>query len=157
MYGEHPNGGMEDRDSHNVEFLEVEFPSIGEIKKDLELYELQQDLQPSLGEREHLNSLQVIEDGAPPLPERIWENLFAQGNEVHPLSPTPEENQPESEIRPQFPSTEHAVSPHLQDLIPQRDSRSHSLQVRAPAPLMKRRRNSSVRFENNKDPMIQMS
>ena len=32
MYGEHPNGGMTEVDSRNVEFLEDEFPSIGEIK-----------------------------------------------------------------------------------------------------------------------------
>ena len=36
--------------TRNVDFLEGEFPSISEIKKDLELYELQQDLQSSLGE-----------------------------------------------------------------------------------------------------------
>jgi len=40
MYGEHPNGGMTEIESRNVDFLEDEFPSIGEIKKDLELYEL---------------------------------------------------------------------------------------------------------------------
>ena len=50
MYREHPHGGMTEIASRNVDFLEDEFPSIGEIKKDLELYELQQDLQPSLGE-----------------------------------------------------------------------------------------------------------
>ena len=44
MYREHPNGGMTKIKSHNVEFLEDEFSNIGEIKKDLELYELQQDL-----------------------------------------------------------------------------------------------------------------
>jgi len=40
MYGERPNSGMTEMDSHNVYFLDNEFPSIGEIKKDLELYEL---------------------------------------------------------------------------------------------------------------------
>ena len=40
MFGEHPNGGMTKVDSHNVEFLEDEFPSGGEIKKDLKLYKL---------------------------------------------------------------------------------------------------------------------
>ena len=34
MYGEHPNGGMKEVDSRNVDFLEDEFPSIGEVKKD---------------------------------------------------------------------------------------------------------------------------
>jgi len=47
-YGEHPNGDTTVIESHNVDFLEDEFPSIGEIKKDLEFYELQQDLQLSL-------------------------------------------------------------------------------------------------------------
>jgi len=32
MLGEHPNGGMIEVDSHNINFLEDEFPSIGEIK-----------------------------------------------------------------------------------------------------------------------------
>ena len=43
MYWEHPNGGMTEIESRNVDFLEDEFLSIGEIKKDLELYEIQQD------------------------------------------------------------------------------------------------------------------
>ena len=43
-YREHPNGGMPKIESRKVDFFEDEFPSIGEIKKDLELYELQQDL-----------------------------------------------------------------------------------------------------------------
>jgi len=33
MYGEHPNGGMMKIDFRNVNFLQDEFPSIGEIKK----------------------------------------------------------------------------------------------------------------------------
>ena len=44
MYGEHRNGGMTKINFHNVDFLEDDFPSIDEIKKDLELYELQWDL-----------------------------------------------------------------------------------------------------------------
>ena len=40
MYAEHPNGGMTEIESRNVDFLEDEFLSIGEIKKELELYEL---------------------------------------------------------------------------------------------------------------------
>ena len=42
-YGEHPNGGMIEIDSRNVDFLEKEFPSIDEIKTDLVLYELPLD------------------------------------------------------------------------------------------------------------------
>jgi len=33
MYGEHLNGIMMEINSHNVDFLKDEFPSIGEIKK----------------------------------------------------------------------------------------------------------------------------
>jgi len=43
MYGEHPNGGMTEVDLRNVNFPEDEFPSIGEIKTDLALYELPLD------------------------------------------------------------------------------------------------------------------
>jgi len=37
MFGEHPNDGMTEVDSHNVEFLKDEFPSVGKVKKDLYL------------------------------------------------------------------------------------------------------------------------
>ena len=47
MYGEHPNGGMIEIDSRNVDFLKIEFPTIGEVKKDVKLFELQQNIQPS--------------------------------------------------------------------------------------------------------------
>ena len=57
MYGEHPNGGITGIDSCNVKFFEDEFSSIGEIKKDVKLYELLQDLQLCLGEMKDLNSL----------------------------------------------------------------------------------------------------
>ena len=40
MYEEHPNGGMIEIDSRNVDFLENKFPTIGEVKKDVQLYEL---------------------------------------------------------------------------------------------------------------------
>ena len=40
MYREHPDGGMKEIDSKNVNFLENEFPSIGEVKRDSQLYEL---------------------------------------------------------------------------------------------------------------------
>ena len=44
MYGEHPNGGMTEIDSHNVDFFNDEFPTIGEFKKGVQLFELQQDV-----------------------------------------------------------------------------------------------------------------
>jgi len=50
-----------------INFLEDEFATISEIKKDIELFELQQDIQPSLNKGENLNSHQVTQDGMPPL------------------------------------------------------------------------------------------
>ncbi|KAI3461729.1 hypothetical protein Pfo_018392, partial [Paulownia fortunei] len=41
MYGEHPDGGMTEIESHDVNFLDEVFPTIGEVKGALELYELQ--------------------------------------------------------------------------------------------------------------------
>jgi len=35
LFGEHPNGVMTKIDSRNVDFLEDEFPSIGDMKQDL--------------------------------------------------------------------------------------------------------------------------
>jgi len=60
MYGEHPNGGMKEVDSKNVDFLEDAFPSIGEVKQDSQLYEFQQDL--SLNEGENLYTNYVTKD-----------------------------------------------------------------------------------------------
>jgi len=41
MHREHPNGVMIEIDSRNVDFLKDEFPTIGEVKKDVDLFELQ--------------------------------------------------------------------------------------------------------------------
>ena len=60
------------------------FLSIGEIEKDLELYELLQDLQPFLGEGDDLSSCQSTKNGEPSLRERHRVDLFGQENEVHP-------------------------------------------------------------------------
>jgi len=100
IYEKHPNGSITEIDSRNVDFLENVFLSIGEIRKDLELYELQQDLQASFGKGEDLNSRQATEDCKPPLLEMHEGNLSAQRNEVHPYSPTLEENQPKNEVCP---------------------------------------------------------
>ncbi|KAL0316519.1 UNVERIFIED_CONTAM: Retrovirus-related Pol polyprotein from transposon TNT 1-94 [Sesamum radiatum] len=40
MYGEYPNKGMTEIESHDVDFLEEDFPSISEVKGNFELYEL---------------------------------------------------------------------------------------------------------------------
>jgi len=44
MYGEHPSGGLTEIESRDVEFLEDEFPRIGEVDKDSQLYELQEEV-----------------------------------------------------------------------------------------------------------------
>jgi hypothetical protein len=43
MYGEPPNGGMNEIESRNIDFIETNFPNIGEANKDLNLYELEED------------------------------------------------------------------------------------------------------------------
>jgi hypothetical protein len=43
MYGEHPNGGMTKIESRNIDFIETDFPSIGDANRDLDLYELEED------------------------------------------------------------------------------------------------------------------
>uniref|UniRef100_A0A2N9ER04 Integrase catalytic domain-containing protein n=1 Tax=Fagus sylvatica TaxID=28930 RepID=A0A2N9ER04_FAGSY len=43
MYGEHPNGGMTEIESRDIDFIETDFPSIGEANRDLDLYELEED------------------------------------------------------------------------------------------------------------------
>ena len=55
IYGEHPNGSMKEVYSRNVDFLEDELPNIGEVKKDSQLYELQQDLSLREGEDLYTN------------------------------------------------------------------------------------------------------
>ena len=113
MYREHPNGGMEKIDSRNVGFLKDEFPTIGKVKKDVELFELQQNIQPSFSEGENLDSNQVTEDGMPPLSEGNGGDLPAQENEIRPQSPIHEESQPLSEVRLQSLVPEYAISSHV--------------------------------------------
>ena len=43
MYGEHPNRGMTEIESRNIDFIETDLPSIGDANKDLDLYELEKD------------------------------------------------------------------------------------------------------------------
>ena len=52
MYGEHPNGGMTEIKSRDIDFIETDFPSIGNANRDLDLYELKEDegILPSLSE-----------------------------------------------------------------------------------------------------------
>ena len=118
MYGEHPNGGMTEINFCNVDFLEDEFPTIGEVKKDVELFELQQDIQLSFGEGENLDSNQVTKDGMLPLFERNGGDLSAQKNEIRPRSPIHEKSQPVSEVHPKSRVHKHAISSHAQDPMP---------------------------------------
>jgi len=73
-------------------------------------------------------------------------------NEVYPLSTTWRINQG---IR--FPSPKHVVSPHIQDPISLRESRSDSSQIRAPTPLREGERESLVTQTNEEGPRIQKS
>ena len=75
-----------------LEFLEEEFPSIGDNKKDVDLYNLQQDIQPSLGEGADLNSHRVIEDGTLPLFNRNNGGLSIQEDEIRPQSSIHDKN-----------------------------------------------------------------
>jgi len=75
------------------------FPSVGEIKNDLKLYELQHDDLLSLDKMGNLNTHHIIEDSTLPLSGRDDEILVAQ------------ENQSENEVHPQAPILEHEVSP----------------------------------------------
>ena len=77
MYGEHPNGGFVD--SHNVNFLKDEFPSVGQIKQDLQLYELQLDNELSLDEGENLIAHHVTKNSTL-VSKRDAENLSAPEN-----------------------------------------------------------------------------
>uniref|UniRef100_A0A2N9G9I0 Integrase catalytic domain-containing protein n=1 Tax=Fagus sylvatica TaxID=28930 RepID=A0A2N9G9I0_FAGSY len=43
MYGEHPNGGMTEIESRDIDFIETDFPSINDANRDLDLYELEED------------------------------------------------------------------------------------------------------------------
>ncbi|KAL0294413.1 UNVERIFIED_CONTAM: hypothetical protein Sradi_6889400 [Sesamum radiatum] len=63
MYGEHPDKGMTEIGSRDVDFLEEDFLSISEVKRNLELYDLR-DPQGGASitvEGETLNSYPVIE------------------------------------------------------------------------------------------------
>ena len=42
MFGEHPDGGKTEVDSRNINFIENDFPSIGDVNESLDLYELQE-------------------------------------------------------------------------------------------------------------------
>ena len=114
IYREHPNGSINEVDSCNVDFLENEFPSIDEVKKDLQLYELQQHL--SLGEGEDLYTCRVIEDSGFPPDNRDSGRA--------PTVPTggilsAKDIQPENEESPQSPVDEHEDRPHSQEPISQ--------------------------------------
>jgi len=72
-YRGHHNGGMTKIESHNVEFFEDEFPTIGEVKKNVELFVLQWDIQPSFVRRRIwilTNSSKVV---CLPYPKRMGE------------------------------------------------------------------------------------
>jgi len=145
MYEEHPNGGMIGIDFRNVDFFKDEFPTIGEIKKDVELFELQQDIQPSFSEAGNLNSNQVTEGDMPPLFKRNGGDLSAKENEIRPQHPIHKQSQPVNKVYPQSPVSEHAGSPYVQDPTPHRDSGSDSPHAQGSTPLRERGTNASPR------------
>jgi len=98
MFSEHPHGGKTEFDFRNVDFLKNEFPSIGEIKQDFQLYELQLDTELSLGEGENVIPQQVTEDRTYVL-QRDIENLSVP------------ESQLERQVHSLSPNSDHQVSP----------------------------------------------
>ena len=42
MFGEHPDGGKTEVDSHDVDFIENDFPSIRDVNESLDLYDLEE-------------------------------------------------------------------------------------------------------------------
>ena len=42
MFGEHLDGGKTEVDSRNIDFIENDFPSIGDVNGSLDLYELEE-------------------------------------------------------------------------------------------------------------------
>ncbi|KAF8392811.1 hypothetical protein HHK36_021048 [Tetracentron sinense] len=66
MYGEHPNGGMIEVESRNIDFIETDFPSISVANKDLDLYELEEDevILPSSNDGGELVPRPVIAEGS---------------------------------------------------------------------------------------------
>jgi len=77
MFGEHQNGRMTEIDSSNVVFFEDEFPSVGEINQDLQLYELRLNPGLSLGKGGNVVPQQLTEDRTHML-QREVENLSYQ-------------------------------------------------------------------------------
>ncbi|WRX12315.1 Integrase [Theobroma cacao] len=54
MYGEHLDGGLTEMESRDVDFLEDDFPTIGEVKENLELYEMEEP-QENVSQHEEMN------------------------------------------------------------------------------------------------------
>ncbi|KAK2970909.1 hypothetical protein RJ640_012523 [Escallonia rubra] len=48
MYGEHPNGGRTEIESCDVDFIESDFPSIGDASKNLDLYDELEEVEATL-------------------------------------------------------------------------------------------------------------
>ena len=62
MYGEHPDGGMTEIESRDIDFIENDFPSMSDTKKDLDFYEIEEveEILPSSSEGGELVSHPVI-------------------------------------------------------------------------------------------------
>lgn len=114
MYREHLSGGMKEIDSRNVDFFEDEFPTIGEVKQDLQLYELQPNL--PLGEGEDMYTNRITED----------REFFRDAGDSRSIPIIPVEGsssahdvQPENEEDPQSPVNGNEDSPRTHQPTPQ--------------------------------------
>ena len=122
MYGEHPGGGMKEIDFRNVDFLEDEFPTIGEVKQDLQLYELQPNL--PLGEGEDMYTNRITEDreffpdagnsGSIPIPADSGSVPIPTEGSL-----SAQDAQPENEDDPQPPVNGNEDSPRTHQPTPQ--------------------------------------
>ena len=68
MYGGHQDGGMTKIESRDINFIETDFPSISDVKGDLDLYELEDIIDDVLslskgGEITHILYPVITENG----------------------------------------------------------------------------------------------
>ena len=85
MYDEHPNERLTEIKSCNIDFIENDFLSIGEVKKSLELYELQKEAIQSLNKGRELQAhFEIANDSRRDLPPSGNMPLddFSQGLEL---------------------------------------------------------------------------
>jgi len=124
---------MKEVDFRNVDFLEYEFPTLGKVKKDSQLYELQQDL--TLGEGEDLYTNRVTES----------DRLFPSDRDSGSVPTVPiegdlstQDTQSKNEEIPQSPVDGHGDKPHSHEPMTQGVSWSDPSPSQGPVPRTKR-------------------